>query len=164
MDCNWVHLTPKPLDPVGHELDGKGSKKHSQEPFKHVVDGLTNEVRVAEVHKLSAAHQRHLWELASTAPPLTLDDFVPASLGPKAEQVHHGKNSIPVFSRFEKCFCRGVDGDMIYGYNEGVTRRLIGPGYFVLRTTEGNPDWSGWNYYPNQPPIITGICFVYIPI
>ncbi len=105
------------------------------------LDGLDNAARIAEVYKLSAAHQRRLWELSSTAPPLTLEDFVPASLGPVAEQIHHGKNSIPVFSRFSKRFCRGVDGDMIYGYNEGPTRRLIGPGYFVLRSTEGHPEW-----------------------
>lgn len=115
-------------------------RKHTTiDDISAYLDSLSHERRVEEVYTLSAKQQRKLWELASMAPPLSLEDFVPASLGAKKEQIHYGKNSFPFLSRFSKRFCRSVDGDLIYGYNEGITRRLIGPGYFVLHLTEENP-------------------------
>jgi len=48
------------------------------------------------------------------------------------ELINYGKNSLPVFTHFEKRMCR-VPGepDKVYGYNEGQTRPFVGPGYFV---------------------------------
>jgi hypothetical protein len=55
--------------------------------------------------------------------------------------------------RFQKRLCRPgptdhpTDGTVLYGYNEGPLRRLIGPGYFVAAETTGsatadNPSWA----------------------
>src|SRR5262249_50745644 len=43
---------------------------------------------------------------------------------------------------FQKRFCRPDNGDKLFGYNEGPTRRLIGPGYFVATTTDQHPQWA----------------------
>ncbi len=50
--------------------------------------------------------------------------------------IHDGRNTLPVapaLRRFQKRFCRPGDGtaQRLFGYNEGPTRRFIGPGYFV---------------------------------
>ena len=52
--------------------------------------------------------------------------------GAAVEVINFGKNSLPVFTHFEKRMCR-VEGqpDKLYGYNEGQTRPFVGPGYFV---------------------------------
>ncbi|MDA1267243.1 MAG: hypothetical protein O2816_19350 [Planctomycetota bacterium] len=57
---------------------------------------------------------------------------MPPGTPPATQVIHAGRNSLPVFTTFEKRFTR-VEGrdDVLYGYNEGATRPLIGPGYFV---------------------------------
>ena len=103
------------------------------------LNGLTHDARIAELFTLGRGQQRALYALAASAAPLTLDDF--ASDGP-AE--HLGWNSLPVPSplrRFSKIFTRGESG-ALFGFNEGLTRKVIGPGYFVAVPTAGNEAWE----------------------
>ena len=98
------------------------------------LDALTHEERVAELRTLSAGDMRQLWTLTE-GNRTTLLDMVPDTV-PELEPVHHvGWNSLPVFRAFEKRFCRAPHGDgtAIVGYNEGQTRGVVGPGYFVVR-------------------------------
>lgn len=109
------------------------------------LDGLDHWSRVAETRSLGRGPQRRLWEKAADCAPLTLDDFVPASVGPLVEVIHEGRNTLPLpgpLRHFQKRFCRPADADdCVYGYNEGSTRPLIGPGFFVTVPTEPNPAW-----------------------
>ena len=108
------------------------------------LDGLAPDARLKEVMGLAKKHQRVLWQLAETAAPLTLEDFVPNDTPPLAPVVHEGRNTLPLFRRFQKVMCRPSDGTRrLFGYNEGSTRWLIGPGYFVLRDTSDLPEWHG---------------------
>jgi hypothetical protein len=76
------------------------------------LDGLDPETRLAEVRAVGRRDQELLYQRAADAPPITLE--------------------------LEKRFCRPEDGsEQLFGFNEGPTRRLIGPGYFVARFTEG---------------------------
>lgn len=84
---------------------------------------------------LGRAHQRALYALAGRGWPVSAEDLVPPG-DPDTEVVHQGRNTLLVFRRFEKRFARHGDGT-VYGYNEGITRRLIGPGYFVCRPCVG---------------------------
>ncbi len=121
------------------------------EPFgnhRHIaeyLDGLDHWDRVNETRSLGRAQQRRLWDKAADNAPLTLDDFVPASVEPLKEVIHEGRNTLPLpnaFRNFQKRFCRPADtNDGMYGYNEGATRPLIGPGYFVAVRTEPTPAW-----------------------
>jgi hypothetical protein len=97
------------------------------------LDGLTNAERSAEILTLNKAAQRTLWTLCSERT-VGIEDLVPVGT-PSLKPVRHlGKNSLPVFSRFEKRFCRiDADPNLLVGYNEGPTRPLVGPGYFTTR-------------------------------
>ena len=70
-----------------------------------------------------------------------LADMVPPT-SPELKPVrHYGRNTLPVFKLFEKRFCRPPEGAApagLWGYNEGSTRGLVGPGYFVCRETTGS--------------------------
>ena len=109
------------------------------------LDGLEHDARVAESRTLGRAQQRRLWDKAADSDPLTVDDFVPASVDPLVEVIHEGRNTLPLpglFRHFQKRFCRPSDAEgCLYGYNEGASRPLIGPGYFVLLPTGGNRAW-----------------------
>ena len=109
------------------------------------LDGLEHADRVAQSRTIGRAQQRRLWEKAADNAPLTLDDFVPASVDPLVEVIHEGRNTLPLpstFRHFQKRFCRPAERqDALYGYNEGASRALIGPGYFVTVSTEPTPAW-----------------------
>jgi hypothetical protein len=94
------------------------------------LDALEPDERWAAVSRLDRRQQRALYDKAD--PHLDLGYLV-AGAGPLTEVIHDGVNTLPVARRFQKRFCRPGDGtaERLYGYNEGPTRRLIGPGYFV---------------------------------
>lgn len=100
------------------------------------LDGLSKEARSGEILTLNKAAQKTLWTLCAERT-VAIDDLVPVGT-PSLKPVRHlGKNSLPVFSRFEKRFCR-IDSDpnLLVGYNEGPTRPLVGPGYFTTRLSD----------------------------
>jgi hypothetical protein len=113
------------------------------EAVADLFDGLDHGGRMDALSGTSKAQQRRMWELAARSKPITLEHFVPPAAGVRTEVIHHGRNTLPVFRSFQKRFARAEDGSpRLFGYNEGSTRPLIGPGYFVAHTTEGNPDWE----------------------
>jgi hypothetical protein len=81
-----------------------------------------------------------LFEAAADNEPLTLEHFVPSGVAPLVEVVHEGKNSLGLFSHFQKRFCRpprDTNALELFGYNEQTMRVFTGPGYFVAyRPTE----------------------------
>lgn len=107
------------------------------------LDGLDHAGRMAALANTTKVQQRKLWELAAAGPAITLEHFVPAGVPDLTEVIHHGRNTLPVFRSFQKRFARPNDGTpRAIGYNEGSTRALIGPGYFVTHDTVGNADWE----------------------
>ena len=104
------------------------------------LDGLDHAGRMEAMGRTSKKQQRKLWELAAASEPLTLDYFVPPSVGERTEVIHHGRNTLPVFNSFQKRFAR--NGGDPYGYNESSTRPFLGPGYFVAHVTKGNAAWE----------------------
>lgn len=106
------------------------------------LDGLEPDPRVQEVRGLSFLQQAMLYSRAAAADPICMEHFVPAGVGDLSEVIHHGKNSFPVLSRFQKRFCRAGDGSgQLFGYNEGVTKNVLGPGFFVVHETSRNRAW-----------------------
>lgn len=107
------------------------------EEIEQYLDNLDGETRVAESRAVGPSEQRRLWRLARGRA-VTLDDIVPPDRGPLEPVRHYGRNTLPLFRIFEKRFCRPSGGqkDVLWGYNEGVTRSAVGPGYFVTRLTE----------------------------
>ncbi|MGM0576746.1 MAG: hypothetical protein ACQEXJ_13535 [Myxococcota bacterium] len=96
-----------------------------------VLDGMPEDDRVSAARSIKGKDQRRLWD-ACAGRATSLEDFVPAGVPPATEVIHAGKNSLPVFTTFEKRFARPEDrDDALYGYNEGATRAIVGPGFFV---------------------------------
>jgi hypothetical protein len=101
------------------------------------LDGLDHAARLQAVHGVDGRHQAILFEAAKAGPALTLDFFVPPSVGKRVEVIHHGKNSLPVFTHFQKRFCRTeASGNTLWGYNEQAMKGFTGPGYFVTKPVD----------------------------
>lgn len=101
-----------------------------------LLDGIAPADQYTVVQTLGRKQQVRLFELAATADPVTRDDLLPPSTPAAGAVVHHGWNSLPMFRswrRFQKPMARLDGGQELGGYNEGSTRWLIGPGYFVCR-------------------------------
>jgi len=99
-----------------------------------VLDELGHSGRLWSIHHWTRGDMATLWEATKGMHPLTLDDFVPPSIEPLVEVIHHGKNSLPAYSFFQKRFCRPKDPetkDMLVGFNHQFWEAVTGPGYFV---------------------------------
>jgi hypothetical protein len=90
--------------------------------------------RIDVLRALTAREQAALFEAAEGFRPLTLAHFVPDGVPALREVIHDGKNSLPLFSLFQKRFCRPAEGsNELWGYNEQPMRWATGPGYFKVR-------------------------------
>ena len=99
------------------------------------LDHLNPSARLREVRSLGKGEQAKLFEAAG-ARSIDLTHFVPAGTPPLCEVVHYGRNSLPAFHTFEKRFCLpDAHNNELWGYNEHALRPLLGPGYFIARTT-----------------------------
>lgn len=109
------------------------------------LDHLDGDTRWREVSALGRSRQRTLHDKAAHARPIDFAHFV-GDAPSRVEVIHDGLNTLPVpapLRRFQKRFCRPDRGaDRLFGYNEGPTRRFIGPGYFVAIPTTDRPAWS----------------------
>jgi hypothetical protein len=106
------------------------------------LDALAPSERIAAVSALDRARQRLLYDKAALGPPIELEHFV-GDAAPTHEVIHDGRNTLPLPSplrAFQKRFCRSAgEPTRLFGYNEGASRRAIGPGYFVAIATAGQP-------------------------
>ena len=121
------------------------------------LDAKAPSVRIEEVRALGTPEQKVLWKLA-LGRAMTFDDLVPPDYGPLEPVRHFGKNTQPAFTLFEKRFCRpssSTPEPVLWGYNEGPTRAVIGPGYFVVRQTPTDPRGATvvdyWSVPPEKP-------------
>jgi len=108
------------------------------------LDALDAKARWQAVSGLGRAAQRMLYDKAAHAPPIELAHFI-ADAGDGREVIHDGLNTLPLprpLQRFQKRFCRSGMAPRLFGYNEGPTRRVVGPGYFVAIPTSERPAWS----------------------
>lgn len=98
------------------------------------LDGLPQPERISAAVSVPGALQAKLFEAAAASAPVTIADIVPPEKGPLATVRHHGRNSLPLFTRFEKRFCRPEGGKpegKLFGYNHQTMRWLTGPGSYV---------------------------------
>jgi len=110
-----------------------------------LLDSMGHAERVRAVRTLGRKEQSALWHAIDGFAPVTLLDIVPSRRGSNEEVRHFGKNSLPLFTRFEKRFCR-PDGqssahpDELHGYNYQASRLATwfsGPGYFIATEDKG---------------------------
>ena len=114
----------------------------AREPFARAFEAAPPAERVAIVEAIDGRGQAKLWR-AALGQAVSIEEMVPRDLGPLRPVIFHGKNSLPVLTRFQKRLCRpapGVDRDELWGFNFQPTAwlaQLTGPGYFVAYDPPG---------------------------
>jgi len=120
------------------------------------LDGLDHPMRLAAIRSLDGpVLQARMWDAATDAPPVRLADLVPPDAPPLREAIWYGKNSLPMFSVFEKRFCRPSkvhDQDQLWGYNHQSMAWLVGPGYFVCHREGAAPAAVDYRRVPPEHP------------
>ena len=113
-----------------------------------VLDELGHLGRLDTVRGWDGDTMAKLYEALKGYKPLTLEYFVPPDVPPLTEVIHHGKNSLPAFTHFQKRFCRPAEGEAANG--EGVSKHVLwgynqnppfimwfaGAGYYVAHDWE----------------------------
>ncbi|MFA6033147.1 MAG: hypothetical protein WC889_09635 [Myxococcota bacterium] len=117
-----------------------------------LLDGLPHDERVAAVRSLCKKQLSALWTKADLFGELTLDFYVPAATPPMTEVRHFGKNSLPMFTIFEKRFFRLNDTE-IGGANFNDISWLTGPGYYVAAEDKNRKELViDYRKYPDTKP------------
>jgi hypothetical protein len=118
------------------------------------LDQLDDSDRLRAAVGLRRSELAAVFEAAADNQPLRLTDLVPAETPAWQAVIHEGKNSLPMFTRFQKLVCRppGEDRGELWGYNEQDLRAITGPGYFVLHHSPRNEVIVDYTQLPPQPP------------
>lgn len=99
------------------------------------LDPLSHADRMEALTALQGPRlQRKLYAIGDQNPRVTIEQLIPPDATPLREVIFHGKNSLPVFTHFQKRFCRPPkerQRDELWGYNHTNIGWLVGPGYFV---------------------------------
>lgn len=102
-------------------------------------DRMSHAERVAAIRATGRREQSRLWKAVDGFAPLSLIDMVPAACADNQQVRHYGKNSLPLFTHFEKRFLRPAGQDAarpteLHGYNfqeSAIATSFSGPGYFI---------------------------------
>lgn len=116
------------------------------EAIRDHLDSLTHPQRMDQLAKTTRADQRLLWHKAAAGEEITLAHFLPEWAEPLTEVTHHGRNTLPMPESqrfFQKPMARPDDGSArAFGFNRTPSEKLIGPGYFVLISTDVDSSWK----------------------
>ena len=124
---------------------------HGIESIAEALDQLSPEDRVEQSRSLGPKDQKKLWNLCEGRV-VTLEQIVPEDrIGQTVR--HLGRNTLPAFKIFEKRFMRASAEQVdLWGYNEGPTRKLVRPGYFICRQSDQEEIGSIVVDYEKLPP------------
>lgn len=106
--------------------------------IRTLLDGASHQERLSAVRGLGKADQKRLYAAAEGFASLRLADLVPPETPDMTTVRHHGRNTLPAFSLFEKRFCRppaleSEPPEVLYGFNHQSVSWLTGPGYYIAR-------------------------------
>jgi hypothetical protein len=111
-----------------------GGDKLDLDALAKALDAMTEADRLDAAMALDRSQQARLFDAARGFKKISIDDFVPSAKGTLSPVIHHGRNSLPLFTRFQKRFCRAPEESAkreLWGYNEQTMKAFTGPGYFV---------------------------------
>lgn len=97
------------------------------------LDGLSPQERVEEVLTVQGKWVGRLYDAMEGSPLTSVEELVPADL--TGTLIYEGRNSLPMFTRFQKRFTRM--GGVVVGYNHQTLSFVTGPGYFVVKPPTG---------------------------
>lgn len=101
------------------------------------LDWLDHDSRLREIRGLTAQEMAKLYGIAQKG--VGPEDLLPKDFPSLKPVIFYGKNSLPVFTQFQKRMCRN-DHQGIIGYNHQGMGWATGPGYFVIKD---NSDRAG---------------------
>jgi hypothetical protein len=105
------------------------------------------------LHGMERAQFQLLFTVFDGFAPMTLEALVPEGARPLQAVRHIGRNSLPLFSRFEKRFYRLEKQAAVGGANFQSTSLWTGPGYFTAApTAEHSEVVIDYNQIPNAAP------------
>ena len=120
------------------------------------LDGLDHGGRMTAITALQGTkEQAKLFDINAGAPAVTMAELVPVETPPLREVIWHGKNSLPMFTHFQKRFCRpkGDRGQQeLWGYNHQTMAWVTGPGYFVCHQVGASPAAIDYRVVPPEAP------------
>jgi hypothetical protein len=131
---------------VASELKGRlGAGTIEPQAVSDLLDAASHEQRVQAIRSLGRSEQRALYAAVDGFRPVALADLVPKAAADFETVRHYGRNTLPVFTHFEKRFCRphGSDPavpDYLLGYNFQTMSALTGPGYFLAVPSKDRPE------------------------
>jgi hypothetical protein len=121
-----------------------------------VLDELGHLGRLDTVRGWDGETMAKLYEALKGYQPLTLDYFVPPEIPPLTEVIHHGKNSLPAFTHFQKRFCKPDDATRhdLWGYNHNpaLVTWFAGAGYYVAHDWEPGEIVVDYTLIPPKKP------------
>jgi hypothetical protein len=155
---------------TGSSLVSLLASRASAKEIAGFLDGLAPSARLEQVLAVKGRDVGRLYHAVADAPPVTLEEIVPQ--GAKGTLIYEGRNSLPMFTRFQKRFTRVEGGlgaergssaqspqasnaTMIVGYNHQTMSVVTGPGYFVVKpaTGEGKHATEPYFDYTEAPPV-----------
>jgi hypothetical protein len=115
------------------------------------LEALDVDQRVTQCRALGKRLQRRLWEICADAAAFTLEDLIPAAETGTVRWA--GKNSLALFTHFEKRFARQNGVVVGYNFNPGIAW-FTGPGYFTTVQAPDRPREILFDYtrVPSTPP------------
>jgi len=115
------------------------SDKVTIEEITDHIEHLPHSYRIVQTRELGGKEQSKLWDIAEGSKPIDLSYLMPEDAQVLKPYPFEGKNSLPMFTHFQKVFYRLPD-DTIGGYNNQTMMFATGPGYYVCGK---DPDHSG---------------------
>lgn len=121
-----------------HELQRMIRQAAAAAAIQDFLEALGEPARIAALRSLGRSLQRALWNTVDGFRPVRLTDLVPEACPELTAVRHFGRNTLLLFTRFEKRFYRYSGSDPsapeeLGGANFLSIQQLTGPGYFVAR-------------------------------
>ncbi len=108
-----------------------------REEIAAFMNELSPRERVEQALGITGKRVGKLFHAVDGGPQLTIQHFVPDSTAAGRTVIFEGRNSLPMFTRFQKRFAR-VESGQVVGYNHQTMAFATGPGFFVVK--EGQPE------------------------
>ena len=130
-------MSSEPKGNAGEELVGRLRESTIKTvDVAKFLDELSVEDRILAIRAIGAKEQRRLYDAVENFAPVRLVELVPSDVADLCAVRHFGKNSLPLFTEFEKRFSRAPDRDPaapgeLLGFNFQTLSPITGPGYFM---------------------------------
>jgi hypothetical protein len=126
--------------------------------LEEIFDEATHQQRVEVIRTFSPKIQARLFE-AAEGRRVDIEQVVPTKRDSLEEVIHEGQNTLPMFRKFQKRFCRpsrehrSSNRAVLWGYNHQTMSAFTGPGYFIAYQDEESGEvWIDYRDLPNERP------------